>query len=89
MPHTPDRAQYGSISMTRAEAGRRWHRLARPGCSRTRSPSADWACCGSGWIIRCPVGGDHIGAFGVSGMQSVQDAQIAQARADELLEHDA
>ncbi|UOF12823.1 heme-binding protein [Lysobacter capsici] len=35
------------------------------------------------------VGGDLIGAFGVSGMQSVQDAQIAQARADELLEHDA
>lgn len=40
-------------------------------------------------LLPLTLGGEVVGAIGVSGMQSKQGAQIAQARADGWLEYDA
>lgn len=99
MSHTPDQAQYGSIPVAQGKAkARAAVKFRRP----TKLFEDAVAAGGLGMRLLdmdklLPLDGglpvipsdEIIGAIGVSGMQSIQDAQIAQARADGLLEHDA
>jgi glc operon protein GlcG len=97
MLHKLDQAQYGSIpvAQAKAETAVRFRRPTKVFEDAVAAGGLGMRLLGMDNLLPLDgglpliVGGEVIGAIGVSGMQSVQDAQIAQAGVDGLLEHDA
>ncbi|WP_286673188.1 GlcG/HbpS family heme-binding protein [Lysobacter capsici] len=97
MLHKLDQAQYGSIpvAQAKAETAVKFRRPTKVFEDAVAAGGLGMRLLGMDNLLPLdgglPLirGGEIIGAIGVSGMQSVQDAQIAQAGADGLLEHDA
>jgi uncharacterized protein GlcG (DUF336 family) len=97
MLHKLDQAQYGSIpvAQAKAETAVKFRRSTKVFEDAVAAGGLGMRLLGMDNLLPLDgglpliVGGEVIGAIGVSGMQSVQDAQIAQAGVDGLLEHDA
>ncbi|ALN61110.1 hypothetical protein GLA29479_224 [Lysobacter antibioticus] len=97
MLHKLDQAQYGSIpvAQAKAETAVKFRRPTKAFEDAVAAGGLGLRLLGIDGLLPLDgglpliVGGELIGAIGVSGMQAVQDAQIAQAGADGLLEHDA
>ncbi|MGJ7904437.1 GlcG/HbpS family heme-binding protein [Lysobacter sp. 1R34A] len=97
MLHKLDQAQYGSIpvAQAKAETALRFRRPTKAFEDAVAAGGLGLRLLGIDGLSPLEgglppiVGGEVIGAIGVSGTHSVQDAQIAQAGADGLLEHHA
>lgn len=96
MLHKLDQAQYGSIpvAQAKAETAVKFRRPTKVFEDAVAAGGLGMRLLGMDNLLPLdgglPLlqGGEVIGAVGVSGMQSVQDAQIAQAGVDGLLEHE-
>ncbi|MEH6420387.1 GlcG/HbpS family heme-binding protein [Pseudomonas sp. CGJS7] len=97
MLHKLDQAQYGSIpvAQAKAETAVKFRRPTKVFEDAVAAGGLGMRLLGMDNLLPLdgglPLmrGGEVIGAIGVSGMQSTQDAQIAQAGVDGLLEYDA